>query len=92
MILNFSKSLYFVVGFPKNNKFSSIILEMLKKKPNNSCKLLGFSFKFSGYSYLMLQHQLTNDRQSYQLVLIFTLKASTNTYFKEIEQLNKPLI
>ena len=38
------------------------------------------------------QHQLTKDRQSYQLVLIFTLKASTTIYFKEIEQLHKPLI
>jgi len=39
-----------------------------------------------------LQHQLTKDRQSLQLVLIFTLKASTTSYFKELEQFDKPKI
>ena len=32
-----------------------MIFSFLKEKPNNSCKLLGFSIKFSGYSYLMLR-------------------------------------
>ncbi|EGJ59466.1 hypothetical protein HMPREF0021_02879 [Acinetobacter baumannii 6013150] len=37
-----------------------------------------------------MQHQLTKDRQSLQLILIFTLKASTTIYFKELEQFDKP--
>lgn len=49
-------------------------------------------FKFVGTQLFDAETSSNEDRQSYQLVLIFTLKASTTTYFKEIELIHKPLI
>ncbi|MBD1220987.1 hypothetical protein IDM30_21020 [Acinetobacter seifertii] len=51
---------------------------------------LSISFKFDGYSYLMLATSINERSAELATHTIFTLKASTTIYFKELEQFDKP--
>jgi len=54
---------------------------MIKKSPTTIASCWAFPLNSVGTVIWCYQHQLTKDRQSYQLVLIFTLKARTSYYF-----------
>ena len=55
-----------------------------------SCNIEGFSFKFSGYSYLMLATSINERSAELATHTDIHLKVSTTVYFKELEQLYKP--
>jgi len=61
-----------------------------KKSPITLASYRAFPLNSVGTVIWCFQHQLTKDRQCFQHVLIFTLKASTTIYFKELEQFDKP--